>query len=197
MSTTQAADPLGQEKLCDRIVIDKSQTTNDLPLAGQKLRRMLSFSVVLVAIIAVTIGIRLRLEPAAPRTAIVSMTKPITSVPTNPAVEAVWGIRFTNVIVLADNGAVELRYLALNDSTSAKLHQGTATSNQLPSIAVEGTNSVVAPSAVLMHFHHGDITVGRSYSIIYGNAGGVVTAGKYVAIVMKDGLKIEHIEVSN
>ena len=48
-----------------------------------------------------------------------------------------------------------------------------------------------------MHFHHGDVTAGRTYSIIYGNAGGVVTVGAYVTIVMKDGLKIEHIEVSN
>jgi hypothetical protein len=90
-----------------------------------------------------------------------------------------------------------LRYQALNDSTSAKIHQGDATSNQLPSITVDGTKSFVAPSAVLMHFHHGDVTAGRTYSIIYGNAAGVVVVGEYVTIVMKDGLKIEHIEVSS
>jgi len=112
-------------------------------------------------------------------------------------VEAAWGIRFTNVMVLADNGGVELRYQVMDTAKAAKIHQGTLMSNELPSIHVEGTDASVAPSAVLMHFHHGDTSAGQTYSIIYGNAGGVVSSGEFVTVVMKDGLTIKHIQVTD
>jgi hypothetical protein len=197
MSTTQVHDLTEQEPVPDQAVVEPDRTVvGGRP--GRRNRRRLLISVVALVVVAVAIvGVRIGSEDSAPRAAVVSVAHPAAPVPTNAAVEAAWGIRFTNVIVLADNGGVELRYQALDDTTSAKIHEGNATSNELPSITVDGTNSSVAPSAVLMHFHHGDITTGRTYSIIYGNAGGVVTVGEFVTIVMKDGLKIEHIEVSN
>ena len=190
MSTTQVHDLIGLESVPD-------QSAAAGRPGRRNWRRLLTWSVALAVVAAAIVGVRMTTHHTAPRAAVVSIAHPAAPVPTNPAVEAAWGIRFTNVIVLADNGGVELRYQALNDSTSAKIHQGDAKSNQLPSITVDGTNEEVAPSAVLMHFHHGDVTAGRTYSIIYGNAGGVVTVGVHVTIVMKDGLKIQHIEVSN
>jgi len=100
-------------------------------------------------------------------------------------------------MVLADNGGVELRYQVVDTAKAAKIHQGAQMSNELPSIQVDGTGSSVAPSAVLMHFHHGDSSAGRTYSIIYGNAGGVVSSGEFVTVVMKDGLTIKHIQVTD
>ena len=178
----------------DRPAADSGQQKE----AARGRRRLLAgYGLTLILIAGAILSGRILLHHDPPSIAIVSVAHPAARVPSSPAVEAAWGIRFTNVIVLADNGGVELRYQALNDSTSVKIHQGDAKSNQLPSITVDGTNEVIAPSAVLMHLHHGDVTAGRTYSIIYGNAGGVVVAGEYVTIVMKDGLKIEHIEVSS
>ncbi len=118
-------------------------------------------------------------------------------IPASPAIESSWGIRFTDVIVLADNGGVELRYQVLDTGKADKIHLGDATSNELPTIKVEGTHASITPSAVLMHFHHGDSADGRSYSIVYGNAGGVVSAGSVVSIVMKDGATLQHARVTD
>lgn len=159
--------------------------------------QVVAYSVALVVIAATIIGGRVALHHSTYRAVAVSVAHPAAAVPSSPVVEAAWGIRFTNVMVLADNGGVELRYQVIDDAKAAKIHQGAQMSNELPSITVEGTNSTVAPSAVLMHFHHGDATAGRTYSIIYGNAGGVVSSGEFVTIVMKDGLTIKHIQVTN
>ena len=53
------------------------------------------------------------------------------------------------MIVWADNGGVELPNQALKDSTSAKIHQGNATTNELPASPWMERNSVIARSALL------------------------------------------------
>ena len=171
------------------------------PVAGARRTsrrgRMAAFLVTLAVVAAAIVAGRVALHPSTPRASAVSVVHRAVVFPASPAVEAAWGMRFTNVLVLADNGGVELRYQVIDDAKAAKIHQGAHGSNELPTITVEGTNAAVAPSSVLMHFHHGDATAGRTYSIIYGNAGGVVSSGELVTIVMKDGLKIQHVEVSD
>jgi|GEM_PF-3037450 len=146
---------------------------------------------------AAIIGGRVALHHPTYHAAVISVAHPAAAFPSSPTVEAAWGIRFTNVMVLADNGGVELRYQVIDMAKAAKIHQSTPKTNELPTIQVEGTDSSVAPSAVLMHFHHGDASSGRTYSIIYGNAGGVVSSGEFVTVIMKDGLSIKHIQVTN
>jgi hypothetical protein len=146
-------------------------------------------AVVLILAVAV-VGIRLAVTTRGTTKAPASLGT--LAVPESPAIEAAWGLRFTAVIMLADNGGVELRYQVIDQAKAEKIHLGDATSNQLPTIEVEGTSHKVTPSSVLMHFHHGDMTNGATYSIVYGNAGGVVRAGVHVSIVMKDGTKLVH-----
>jgi hypothetical protein len=164
---------------------------------GTGYRRLAGYALLLLVMVAAIVGARLATRPSVPLRSPVSVGHPAAPVPASPAVEAAWGLRFTNVIVLADNGGVELRYQVIDESKAAKIHLGDPRSNQLPTIQVEGTGYKVTPSSVLMHFHHGDATAGQSYSIVYGNAGGVVMSGDYVAIIMKDGLKIKHVQVSD
>jgi len=160
-------------------------------------RQVVAYVAALAVIATAIIGGRVALNHPAPRPPAISVAHPAAAFPSSPAVEAAWGIRFTNVMVLADNGGVELRYQVVDTAKAAKIHQGAQMSNELPSIQVDGTSSSVAPSAVLMHFHHGDSSAGRTYSIIYGNAGGVVSSGEFVTVVMKDGLTIKHIQVTD
>lgn len=164
---------------------------------GLRRGRVVAYVAALAVIAAAIIGVRVAMHPSTHRAVPVSVAHPAAAFPSSPAVEVAWGLRFTNVMVLADNGGIELRYQVVDDAKAAKIHQGAQMSNELPSITVEGTNSTVAPSAVLMHFHHGDAKAGQTYSIIYGNAGGVVSSGEFVTIVMKDGLKINHIQVTD
>ena len=156
-----------------------------------------AYVVVLAVITAAIVGGRVAVNRVADRPQAVSVAHPAAPFPSSPAIEAEWGMRFTNVMVLAANGGVELRYQVTDDAKAAKIHQVAQMSNELPSLEVERTGSTVAPSAVLMHFHHGDATAGRTYSIIYGNAGGVVSSGEFLTIVMKDGLRLEHIQVTD
>lgn len=160
-------------------------------------RALALYLAAVVALTATILGMRLASHHASGLPTPVSVAHPAAPVPAAPQVEAVWGLRFTDVIVLADNGGVELRYQVIDAAKAAKIHLGDATSNQLPSLEVEGTSARITPSSVLMHFHHGDAVSGQSYSIVYGNAGGVVHSGGFVTIVMKDGLTIKHVQVSD
>jgi hypothetical protein len=132
--------------------------------------------------------------------------------PTNPAIEATWGVRFTNAVILADGGVVELRYLVVDSARAARIHtavnniddNGTVTPAapgnpaSLPTIIVENTGLKVAPNSVMFHFHHGPTEVdGRTYSIVYGNAGGAVHNGSMITIRMTDGLVLRHFVVTN
>ena len=160
-------------------------------------RWLVAYVLVLAVIAAAIIGGRVAMNRTADRPEAVSVAHPAAPFPANPAVEAQWGMRFTNVMVLAANGGVELRYQVTDDAKAAKIHQVAQTSNQLPSLEVERTGSTIAPSAVLMHFHHGDATAGRTYSIIYGNAGSSVRLGDLITISMTDHLRLAHVRVTD
>ncbi len=143
------------------------------------------------------IGIRIGLHPAPHPARPAAAGRSAAPLPASPQSEAGWGIRFTNVIVLADNGGVELRYQVLDQGKAERIHLGDPMSNELPTIRVDGSRARITPSAVLMHFHHGDSVAGESYSIVYGNAGGVVHVGEHVTVVMKDGVRLEHMPVTD
>ena len=173
---------------------DGSSRTVPLPHLGGQAVPALVLALVLGTIIGSRVVVRgWHQDKVSP----VSVGQPAAPVPISAALEATWGLRFTNVIVVADNGGVELRYQVLDEGKAAKIHQGTGTNNQLPTLQAEGSRAKITPSSVLMHFHHGDPKAGRSYSIVYGNAGGAVKSGAFITLVMKDGLKIKHIQVSD
>jgi hypothetical protein len=117
--------------------------------------------------------------------------------PSSSPIENAWGLRFTTVQLLADNGLVEMRYVILDNAKANRLHADSGSAASMPSIHVEGSGKVVKSNSLLFHIHHewdqgGD---GRSYSIVYGNAGGVLYRNALVTIVMADGLKLQHIPV--
>jgi hypothetical protein len=159
-------------------------------------RWVVAYTLLVAAVASAIFTARLELAGSTARVPVISAAHPAAPFPSSPKVEAVWGIRFTDVIVVADNGGVELRYQVLDQAKAAKIHLGNAMSNELPSIRVDG-GATITPSTVLMHFHHGDTVSGESYSIVYGNAAGAVRAGDFVTIVMKDGLTVPHAQVSN
>jgi hypothetical protein len=118
------------------------------------------------------------------------------TMPTSAAIESQWGIRFTNVVLLADGGLVEMRYQVLDPAKSARIHTGSL--KDLPQIKVEESGKVVASQSLMFHFHHGDTNAqGRTYSILYGNAGGAIHLHSRVAIQLPDGLSLQHILVQN
>jgi hypothetical protein len=129
-----------------------------------------------------------RAEAAAQRTAHMA-------VPTNPQIEEQWGVRVTLVQLLADGGLVEVRYEVLNTDRANRLHADSSL-DTIPSILLEGSTNQIKPRSLMFHYHHGDKgTEGRTYSIVYGNAGGILQRGSLVTVRMADGLLLQHVPV--
>jgi hypothetical protein len=118
--------------------------------------------------------------------------------PASSRIEQDWGIRFTVVQLLADNGLVELRYQVLDNTKANRLHADNTSLSNLPTLYVEGTDRVVKSNSLLFHIHHewDQGSDGRAYSIVYGNAGGALYPRALVTIALPDGLKLQHVPVS-
>ena len=117
------------------------------------------------------------------------------AMPTNPEIEQQWGVRVTLVQLLADGGLVEVRYEVLNTDRANRLHADTSL-DTIPSILLEGSSNQIKPRSLMFHYHHGDKgTEGRTYSIVYGNAGSILHRGSLVTVRMADGLLLQHVPV--
>jgi hypothetical protein len=165
-----------------------------------RLRRLFVPLAVLAAALVLAFGLRVGTSygqawwsvnhrPMAPKAA---------PMPTNPRIEQDWGIRFTVVQLLADNGLVELRYQVLDNNKANRLHSDNTSLTNLPTIYVEGVDKTVRSNSLLFHIHHEweSGSDGRSYSIVYGNSGGVIYPHALVTISLPDGLKLQHVPVS-
>ena len=119
-------------------------------------------------------------------------------IPTSSQIEQEWGIRISLVQLLADGGLIELRYLVVDSTKSSRLHADPNSLANIPWIKVEGTNLAIKSKSVMFHFQHGvgQGADGRTYSIIYGNAENAVHKFAKVAIVMPDGLELQHVPVA-
>ncbi|HEY7589432.1 MAG TPA: hypothetical protein VH723_00425 [Candidatus Limnocylindrales bacterium] len=105
----------------------------------------------------------------------------------DPAVELRYGIRLSQVAVIADGGLVDVRFVVLDPALAADL---TASEATIPTLVVEGSGTRVR-SAALMGAKH-DLRAGRTSFLLYRNTGGVIKHGTLVTIDFGD-LRIEHV----
>ena len=172
--------------------------TTEKPVMRSRLSRLFIAVAVIAAAAVLTIGLRTgveayqnyqqqKAEASAPRT-----------VPTSPQIEQQWGIRVTLVQLLADNGLVELRYLVVDSTKAARLHADSTSLANIPWLKIDGTDLSIKSRSVMYHFQHGvgQGQDGRTYSIIYGNAGNAIHSHATVTVVMPDGLELQRIPVS-
>jgi hypothetical protein len=161
--------------------------------------------VLLVAALAGVIGVRLATQPNGTR-ASVSTRLPYVPVPTMPAIEAGWGIRFTAVLLEADRGMLDLRYQVVDPAKSGRIHGGKSGANPLtqlanmPSVILESNGQRITPNSALMHFEHFHFQtelLGTTYSLLYGNSGGLLHVADRITIKMADGLELRHVVVAN
>jgi hypothetical protein len=162
---------------------------------GRSLLRLLLWAGLFTLVLGAVLGVRTAVarHPAA----VTPAGAGLTAVPTSPAIEQRWGVRFTHVTILADGGVVELRYLALDPATAGRLHSGSLAN--LPVLVAEDSGKVVRSSSQMFRAHTahaGDDVQGRSYSVVYGNAGAALHAGGRVSVVLADGLHLDHVPVS-
>ena len=175
-------------------------TVRTPPLTRGRLGRLLVPLAVLIAAAVLAFGLRAGAiygktwwdtthRPVAPKSA---------PMPTSPQIEQDWGIRFTVVQLLADNGLVELRYEIIDGNKANRIHADSSSLLNIPTIYLEGTGSVIKSNSLLLHYHHdwNQASEGTVHSIVYGNAGGVLYPRALVTIAFPDGLKLQHVPVS-
>jgi hypothetical protein len=131
-----------------------------------------------VASATLVVGLRLVIvdiaEPA-------GVTAVPVELPSSPAIESAYGVRFVQLDVLAGGGLVELRYLVVDPARSARLHE--AGQAHLPRIV---TQSGAQLTETPYHSHARTETAGASYSILYRNDGGAVERGDAVTLRVGD-----------
>jgi hypothetical protein len=132
-----------------------------------------------VVVVALAVGwgaVRLASGPAEP------------AVPTSPAVESTWGVRMTSVNIGADGGLVDLRFVVLDSSKATALMA--AKRDAAPRLAVDddGGMKTFYPSMTV----HRQMTVGRTYILLYRNTGGSIRSGHDLMILVGD-LRIDRV----
>lgn len=103
-----------------------------------------------------------------------------TPMPTNPAIEAQWGIRVTQVALTADGGLVDFRFIVIDPDKAQALVSDNAL---LPVLEVKGTQTVVSTPALL---HRHNLEAGRIYVILYRNTGNAVHTGSALSVKFGD-----------
>ena len=120
---------------------------------------------------------------------IFSQPNPGLAMPVNSAIETAYGVRVTQLAVTADGGLVDMRYTVLDADKAQTMMGDLAT---LPAIEDRASGTTLRLKRPMTH--KSDLVPGRSYYILYVNAGGKLKAGGVASILMGD-LRLEPIRV--
>jgi hypothetical protein len=87
-----------------------------------------------------------------------------------------------------------MRYQVLDESRSQRLHADDNVG--VPELWSEDADGHVATVVMGHNHYYGNGQVdGRTFVMIYGNAGGLLRAGDHVTVRMADGLELPHVLV--
>jgi hypothetical protein len=112
------------------------------------------------------------------------------SMPANPDIEARWGIRVTQVGVIADGGLIDVRFLVLDADRALELMSDPA---NLP-VIVDARSGLVVRSAAMMGNGHHQLPEGRTSFLLYRNTRGAIKSGSLVALRFGE-LRLDHVPV--
>ena len=113
-----------------------------------------------------------------------------TQVPTSPAIESKYGIRFTLVAVTAGGGMIQVRYQVIDSAKTEAIH-GT----DLAPYVVDSHGQKYADPGMVGHSHVGKtLASGATDYILLANAMGGVKSGSFVTIKVGD-LELRNVPV--
>jgi hypothetical protein len=121
----------------------------------------------LLVIAALVVGLLFSLNRPVPAAV------PDTPMPTSPEIEAAYGVRFSHVAMIAGGGMVYLRYVVIDPDRAAAMLSDL---NALPQIHNPRNGGHLQLTESL--HHRVDLEAGRSYSLIYANAGNILRRGR-------------------
>ncbi len=145
--------------------------------------KILTFSLLPILLIAVGIGAFLLARGWTPAPTV----SPSGAIPINPAIEAKWGVRVTQIGVTADGGMVDFRYLVLDPDKALALVDNL---KNVPVLLAENSGTSVN-SAALMPAKH-NLNPGQTYFFLYRNTNGAIKPGTPVTVKFGD-LNLEHV----
>lgn len=111
--------------------------------------------------------------------------------PTSPAIEQEWGVRFSHIGISADDGVIDVRYRVLDERLAEHLrHHG-----QSP-LVIEGPRgfTTAKTSTNVWVPMGGPIRTDYEYYVLFPNIRGKVHPGDEVTLVL-GGLRLEHVPV--
>ena len=108
--------------------------------------------------------------------------------PTNPAIEARWGVRVTQIGVTADGGMLDLRYVVLDPDKVLSMMENV---NNLPVMIDEASGALINTTSQMAMVHN-NILVGTTYFLLYDNTNGSVKSGSFVTVKFGN-LLLQHV----
>ena len=136
--------------------------------------------------LAIAAGLTVWLNgPSGGTHAALAASRPVSS----KVLEEQYGAKVEMVGILAAGGLIELRFQVVDKDKAIGLF---GTTDQMPLLAVEGTDRVLESAKGMKH--HMTLLNGGSYFIFYTNAANAVQEGSMVSMVI-NGVRLEHIVV--
>ena len=149
----------------------------------------------IIAVVAVVVGILAFRYSNRNDTSTPSANQgPVTAgMPTSPKIEEKYGIKFTILAMTSANGLIDMRYTVL-DTTKAEIVHGGEDKASVPHIIDKASGKTINPFGLMSHMRGTGLVKGRTYSMLYGNAGNTLKTGSIVTITVGD-LKITDVVV--
>jgi hypothetical protein len=102
-------------------------------------------------------------------------------VPLNPAIEAKWGIRVSQVAVTADGGLVDFRFIVLDPDKASEMMSNV---DNLPVLRPDGATGIINSAAQMGG--HPSLRPGQTYFLLYRNAAGAIRPGTSLSVLFGD-----------
>lgn len=147
--------------------------------AGRLARRAATVAIAVLLAIAALGALRTISPSPAGKPPAASTPQRYQPAPQSAAMEARWGVRFSQVAVTADGGLVDLRYVVLDEARAAGVGASGATS---PKVYDERSQTLLDTPTMAPHGHH--LRRGSTAFLLLRNTGGAVRRGDRVTIVV-------------
>jgi hypothetical protein len=161
-------------------------STSDPATTAITARRPAALLVVSILLAALVISIvAVRMATAAGGTA---APLHVPTAPTSRPIEALYGIRISQIGVTADGGILDMRFVVLDPEKAHQLGHG----GVKMSLIVEDGNRLLDSEA--MAPHGGGLRAGSTYFALFRNDGGLLRSGSQVTVVVGR-LRLQHLTV--
>jgi len=106
-----------------------------------------------------------------------SLVERMAPVPASPGIEARYGVRITQVALIADGGLVDLRYSVIDPDKAALMADSL---ERLPAIIARGGTELTQRGSA--HRHGQNLEAGTSYFLLYTNVRNALHPGDRVSV---------------